>query len=340
MQNIQDLLQPVVATLLARQVPEPVENDLTGILPNVKVQGRKAKTVRRTRRTTTAKYRAYSAEAPIGRRSETLTIQELVLPAISEKLPIDEDLLLALVEGASDAAIARLVEAMYDDVENLTTSILNRYVLARGQFLQTGKVTINENGFVDEADYGLPADHLVTASTVWTDPTALALDMEQVWVRKVRTDARTPVTKATTSERIRNALLRNDQYRGFFWPGVTNPPTLIPNQLDQVRAQFSLPPLELSDDEIPTDTGTARVIADDKFILTTANVGESQWGVTAEARELVGSNSVDFTQEQAPGLTVVTFKTPDPVTEWTKVSAIGMPVAGEINGLLVADVAA
>jgi len=340
MVNILELVTPAEATLVARQVPEPIENPLTSVLPNVQVQGRKSKTVRRTIRRTTAKYRQYDAEAPIGSRPGTIATQELALPPLSQKLPINEDLLLTLAEGGSDALIQRIVESIYDDIENNTTAILNRAEAARGQFLSTGKVTINENGVIDEADFGLPADHVVTPGTLWSDPTALALDDEQTWVRKVRTDARRPVVRTIMSERVRNYLLRNNQYRSFFWPGIATPPTLTPEQLGQVRAQFGLPPIEVYEGEVPTDSGTARVIADDKVILVTDNVGESQWGITAEARELVSSNAVDFTQEMAPGLTVVQYTDADPVTTWTKVSSIFLPVAGDINGLLVADVAA
>lgn len=339
MPDILSLVSPAEATLVARQVPEPVQNPLTSVLPNVDVQGRRSKTVRRTIRNSTARFRQYDAEAPVGRRGDTLELREFALPALSEKLPINEDLLLTLAEGGGDAVIQRIVESIYDDVERLTRSILNRAELARGQFLQTGKVSINENGVIDEADFGLPSDHIVNPAVLWSDPTALAIDDELTWVEKVQTDALTPVVMAVTSKRIRNYLLRNDQYRAFYWPGIATPPTLTPVQLNQVREQFGLPPIEVYDGQVPTDTGTTRVIADDKFILVTENVGESQWGVTAEARELVGKNSVDFTQSIAPGLTVVQWSDPDPVVTWTKIASIYMPVAGEINGLLVADVA-
>lgn len=340
MPNIIDLVSPVVATLAARQVPEPIVNPLTSVLPNVHVQGRKSKTVRRTHTSTTAKFRSYNAEAPIGSRPDAVNVKELSLPAMSEKLPIDEDMILTLSEGATDAAIARIVDAIYDDVERLTTSLLNRAELARGQFLSTGAVTIDENGFVDDADFLLAGTHKVTAGTLWSDQAAPAIDDELLWLRVVRTDARRPVVKAITSEAVRNFLLKNLQYRQAFWPAVAAPPSLTPAQLDTVRQTYGLPPLEVYEGIVPTDTGTTRVIPANLFILVTDNVGESQWGITAEARELVGSNSVDFTQEQAPGLTVVQFSTPDPVTTWTKVSAIYLPVAGDVNGLLVGTVTA
>ncbi|WP_169165108.1 major capsid protein [Cellulomonas taurus] len=341
MPNILELVDPVVATLTARQVPEPIENPLTSVLPNVRVQGRKSKTVRRTHRTTTAKFRSYDAEAPIGKRPDSIVLQELALPALSEKLPISEDLLLQLAEsGGATPVIDRIVESIYDDVERLTTSVLNRAELARGQFLSTGKVTINENGFVDEADFGLAATHKVTPAVLWSNPAATAIDDELVWQRQVRRDAGRPVQRAVTSERVRNFLLRNEQYRTAFWQGVANPPTLNPEQLNQVRATYGLPPIEVYEGEVNVDDVITRVIDDHLFVYVTDNVGESQWGITAEARQLVASNAVDFAQEQAPGLMVVQWSDPDPVVTWTKVASIFLPVAGDINGLLVASVVA
>lgn len=339
MPNILELVSPAALTAFARQIPEPIENPLTNVLPNVQVQGIKSKTVRRVHRTTQAKFRSFDAEAPIGRRPDSIIVSELALLPISEKLPIGESLLLQLAEGASDAAIGRIRESIFDDAERLTVSILNRAEAARGQFLSTGKITLNENNVVTEADFQLPADHQVTPGTLWSNAAATPLSDEITWSRKVRTDAqRRPVT-ATTSERVLGYLVANAEYRNAYWQRGGDSPTLNLDQLNQVRAANGLSRLNVYEGEVPTDSGTTRVIADDLFILTTDTVGESQWGITAEARELVGSNAVDFNQTQAPGITVVQYATPDPVTTWTKASSIYLPVAGDINGLLVADVA-
>lgn len=340
MTNILELVSPAALTGFAREIPEPVENPLTSVLPNVTVQGVKSKTVRRVHKSSTAMFRSFDAEAPIGRRPDSIVVSELSLLPISEKLPISESLLLTLAEGASDAAIGRIVESIYDDTERLVISIQNRAEKARGQFLATGKVTLNENRVVTEADYLLPADHKVAPAVLWSNTaTATPLSDEVAWARKVRTDARRRPATATTSERVLGYLVANAEYRNAYWQRGGDSPTLNLEQLNQVRASNGLAPLNVYEGEVPTDTGVERVIADDLFILTTDTVGESQWGITAEARELVGSNAVDFNQTQAPGITVVQYATPDPVTTWTKASSIYLPVAGDINGLLVADVA-
>ena len=340
-QNILELVSDVDLTVFSRRVPEPVENPLSNILPDREVDGRKTKVARHVRKSFTAKFRSYGAEAPIGRRGDSITVSEFKLPALSEKLPVNEELIHQLNEAPSQTGIDRLVESTYDDVENLTISTRHRVEKARGEFLQTGKISIAENGVVDEADFGLPASHIVTAPILWSDPAAPLVEQEQVWVELVAKDAKVRPTRATISRRILTFLTRNEQYRSYFWqfPGSQLGPILNLDQLNVVRAQFGLPTLNVYEGFVPDDAGNeVRVIADNRYILTTDNVGETQWGTTAEALELVGSNSVDFTSKQAPGITVVQYKVPDPVVTWTKASSVVLPVAGEINGLLVATV--
>lgn len=340
MVNILELTDPAELTFLARTLPEPIENSLESILPNRTINGRKTQTVRGTRKTFKAQYRSYNAESPIGQRDGGLTLSEIILPALSEKLPLDEELIFRLHEASSDILVGRVRDQVFDDIANLVTSLRNRVEEARGQLLSTGKITIDENGFVAEADFGLAADHKVTPGALWSAVGATPLTNEIAWTRKVKNDAQAVVTKATTSERVYFELLKSVEYRTAFWQrdaAVT--PTLNPEQLNQVRASFGLPPLNIYDGFVPNNTGgVQRVIADDLFILTTDTVGETQWGTTAEALELAGSNAVDFTASDAPGITVNQWKTPDSVNVWTKASSVVMPVAGDIAGLLVADV--
>lgn len=343
MPNIQDLTTPAELTFFAREVPEPVENSLASILPNREIDGITTAQVRGTVQRFKASFRAFNAEAPIGRRGGGLERVEFTLPALSEKLPLFETDIHLLAQGASDAQVARIREGIYNDVTGLVTSIRNRVEEARGQFLATGTVDIDENGFEGTADFGLDSSHKKTPSTLWGASGATPIDDEKAWIKTVRKDAQARPSRATTSESIVDILARNAQYRSFFWQrDEAESPTLSVEQVNQVRASNGLPPINVYDGEVPTNvgTGTKRVLAENLFILTTDGVGETQWGTTAEALELVGSNAVDFSAKDAPGLTVVQYRTQDPVTTWTKASSVVMPVAGDINGLLVATVTA
>lgn len=343
MPNILDLVTPATLTFAAREVPEPVENSLALILPNREIDGVTTQTVRGTRKRYTARYRSYNAEAPIGQRGGSMTVTEITLPALSEKLPVDEKTIHLLAQGASDPQVSAIRDQIFDDVDNLTSSVRNRVEKARGQFLSTGKVSISENGFVDEADFGLAADHKASASTLWGAAGATPIDDEKAWIKVVRKDALARPTRATTSEAVLDVLAKSEQYRVAFWQrDEAFAPTLSIEQVNAVRAANGLPPINVYDGEVPNaaGTGTDLVLAENLFILTTDTVGETQWGTTAESLELVGSNAVDFAAKDAPGLTVVQYRTPDPVTVWTKVSSVVMPVAGDINGLFVGTVLA
>ena len=345
MVNILDLNLPAELTFAVRDTPEPVENSLANVLKDREIDGDTTAVVRGTVQRFKAEFRAVDAEAPLGRRGGTLERSEFTLPAISLKLPLLESDIKRLAQGSPDQQVARVKERVYDDAFGMALALRNRVEETRGQFLYTGAVSIKEEGtgFEGVADFGLASDHKKTPSTLWGAAGATPIDDEKAWIRTVRKDAQARPTKATTSEAILDILARNAQYRSFFWQRPdAEAPTLSIEQVNQVRASNGLPPINVYDGEVPTasGSGTQRVIPENRFILTTDTVGETQWGTTSEALALVGSNAVDFTAKDAPGITVAQWAVPDPVATWTKVAAVVMPVAGDINGLLVATVTA
>lgn len=344
MVNILDLKMAPELTFAVRDAPEPVENSLVSILPNREIDGDTTAVVRGTVQRFKAVFRAVDAEAPIGRRGGTLTRTEFTLPPISEKLPLLESDIKRLAQRSPDRATELVKERVYDDAFNMATSIRNRFEEARGQFLSTGTISINENGFEGVADFGLDASHKKTAATLWAAAGATPIDDEKAWIKIVRKDALVRPTTATTSEAVVDALAKSAQYRTAWNPMIpeAQAPTLSLEQVNEVRRRNGLPTLNIYDGEVPNaaGTGTQRVLAENLFILTTDTVGETQWGTTSEGIALAGSNAVDFLTKDAPGLVVAQWAVPDPVATWTKVAAVGMPVAGDINGLLVGTVLA
>ena len=258
MPNILELVTPAALTFAAREVPEPVENSLASVLPDREIDGITTRTVRGTRKRFKAQYRSYNAEAPIGSRGGSAVVQEITIPALSEKLPIDEKSIHLLAQGVSDVQIAGLREQIFDDVDNLTVSVRNRVEEARGQFLSTGKITLSENGVTDEADFGLPGTHRATAPTLWGAAGAQPLTNEKAWAKIVRKDSLVRPTRATTSEAVLDVLAKSEQYRVAFWQrDEAFSPTLSLEQVNQVRAANGLPPLNIYDGEIPNTAGTS-----------------------------------------------------------------------------------
>src|SRR5699024_6906520 len=53
---------------------------------------------------------------------------------------------------------------------HLGRAVADRLEAARGEVLQRGKTTINENGFSAEMDFGRDPSMTATAATSWADP--------------------------------------------------------------------------------------------------------------------------------------------------------------------------
>jgi hypothetical protein len=343
--QVWDIIAPADLTVFSRQVPDELGNSLSEVLPDRTVNDVRARQARHTKRNVTAKFRAWNAETPIGFRPDAITITEVQFPPIGQKIPLTEAdrLQLALLgQGGTPGspALAAIIEQIYDDVEQDVLAIRNRVEMARGDVLVDGKFTLTaENGLTLEADFGLPGTHVATAATLWTAGGATPLSDEQAWVLTTQTDAGSQVVQAVTSLAVVQALLRNQEYRSAFWGGnAAQTPNLSRTQLDQVRADYGLPPIKVYDRQLEVDGVNTRVIPANRFVLRTANLGETQWGITPDALELVSTGAM--VNSDAPGIIAAAYTEVDPLTKWTKATGACLPVLADPNGLFVATVTA
>lgn len=337
-----DLIPAPDATAFSRVVPDELPDSLARFLPDREIQGVKSRVARRTRTNVVAKYRAYNAETPIGERPEAIALTEVTLPPIGQKLLITEwETLWLEVNSGGGGALAGMIDQAYDDIQSSTTAVRNRIELARADLLVDGKFTLAaENGLTLEADYGLAVSHKPTTGTSWADPVnSTPLTDEKAWTATLKTDAGRAPIAALASSTVIGYLLKSNEYRAAFWGGMApSQPNLNLAQLNQLRRDNGLAPLVEYDHQLSVGGVTTRLIPVDKLILICDNIGETQWGITAESLELVGSNAVDFTRRDAPGLFAAVYREPDPVTGWTKVGGVCMPVAADVDGWLSADV--
>jgi len=337
-----DIVSPADLTVFARTVPDELPDSLNRFLPDRVIAGIKSRIAKKTRTNVVAQYRAYNAETPIGNRPISVALTEVLLPPVGQKLMLTEWERLSLEAARNGGtALDEMVATVYDDVENSVRAVRNRAELARGDFLTDGKFSlVAENGLTIEADFGLPGTHVVTAAILWSVvATAVPLSDEQTWIQVLKTDSGKPPVAAICSSTVIGWLLRNAEYRAAYWGGgAASQPNLNRAQLAQVRSDNGLPPLNEYDHQLYVNGANARVIPVNRFILVTDSVGESQWGLTAEALDFATTAAVDFVLADAPGLVSSAWKSPDPVTGWTKTNATFMPVAADINGLFSATV--
>lgn len=329
-------------TRFARVLPDPAEWTLSKYLPVTEINSVKWRTSTFAKTISAAKFRAYDAITPTGRRTASRTETEGMLPPLGQKTFISEfeTILLQLLRGAN---ADELVEAIYDEGQSNAMSIRARWELARGDLMTDFKFSLNENGLTGvEADFGAPAGHLPTIPVAWTDPDSTPVDDELELIRLFKVDSRgTEPIYRLSSGAVVETLATNNQYRRLAYPGLdlANVPTrLLPGQVATVRAQWNLPPIEEYDVTIDVDGVETRPIPEDRFILAAPGLGGTLIGTTAEGIALAGSGNPRLTGREAPGIVVTRKVNDDPPNVAVRANAVGMPVLGEKARLICAKV--
>jgi hypothetical protein len=336
---------PDAQTVFTRNVPSPQAFTLNQILPDRYLDRNTVDLAELTRTNRTARFRAYDGRLHVSER-DVGVLRQVKLPPLSSSLSTGELERLQLEFARSGGGSLTAIEnAIYNDSQNLTREIQARMEQARGDVLTDGKFTLaGEGGLFMEADYGVPGGNIVAPGTLWTTTaSATIVANETAWVTTyVATNGFRPGGQIV-STRVLNLMLQNAEMRTLAASLAGTPSLVTRGALDNVLAAFSLPPIVMVyDTVVDVDGSSTQVIPDDKVIFVPPNIadlGYTAWGVSATALELVNSNEVDFSFEEAPGIVGVVEKVGPPYREFTFVDAVGMPVLEQPKLLMVADVA-
>lgn len=324
---------PDALTAFIRTVPTPANYVLDQILPDRFFNRNEISISELTRTNRAAKFRAYDGAIHRTQR-DSLTSSTVKLPPLSSMNGIGERERLELEHarqgGSSNSA---LIDQIYDDAALLTGEVRTRMELARGDVLTDGIFTLaGENGLTLEADYGVPAGHLVSAGIAWsTSATAKIVEDLTTWVDVyVATNGERPGGMAL-SNKVLGYMLRNAEIRTLAASLAGAPGLVTRSALNSVLEVFDLPPIKwVYDTRVSVDKVDTRVLPENAVIFTPAtpsDLGYTAWGISATALELVNSAKVDFSFSDAPGIVGVVDKSSHPpYREDTFVDAVGMPV--------------
>lgn len=286
-----------------------------------------------------AKVHAFDTEAEIGSRegAESFT-QDMAL--IKRKIKIPEKTLIALESPRNDNEEADMIRRIFNDVDNLVASVRTRVEAMRMEALSTGKIQVNENGVKASIDYGMPAAH--KASKTWTSGTPTILEDMDAWVDKVVNDTGFTPTRALTSKKILNAILRDERIRAAIY-GVNSAKMLTVAELNAFLAQQKLPQIAIYDKKYRVQDAKGgyaakRFLAEDAFIMMPdGKMGDTFYGVTAEELELRRNPSVDVSA--VGNIIVCQYNTVDPVAKWIKAVATSLPSFPYADQVFVATIA-
>lgn len=337
-------VEPDALTTFIREVPLPSDLTLLAQAGTRTVQDNKVDWAEITRRNRTARFRSYDGRIHVSTR-DTAQEKTVKLPPLSTSFNMGEyerlQLEFARTGGTRGEA---LVQAIYNDGERGTREVQARLEQAIGDLITDGKLTISENGFINEADFGVPANQIVNAATAWTDTTnATPLTNIQAWVDvMVDTNSNPRPGMIHTSQAVLRLVQRNKEIIDAVY-GATQGRTRVRfDELNDLLASEGLPTFAPAyDTSVDVDGVSTRVIPKDRVILTPtdfADLVEVVYGVSTTALELVNSNEAELSFEDAPGIVGVVEKTGPPYREFTYIDAVAMPTLKDARALLVADV--
>jgi hypothetical protein len=335
-----ELTDPEELTLAARQIPFPAGILHQWLPPRTRLDHRYRfrRSVRSLRRATP--FRPWNTPAVPLDRGETSEVTGRMLPN-SGILWLDEEnaqLLDAAQAAGDEDAIAALFD---DDLLTLTRGTLQRVMLAQGEAIWSGKVTVGtqaapENRLqLGSVDFGIPAQHYFTAPTLWNGvtPDIFGQMDSHKTVYKTTTGQEVLPGVAITSTRVLNVLLKDADFRNILGSLLGAPPSVSAANVRQALADRDLPRLIIDDTMVPDHTGVMRrQIPDDRIVYLPEvpgqpggqAVGQTQWGTTEEAKHLVRAQALG--EANAPGLVAVPMQSENPVHRGQLVAGIVMPV--------------
>jgi hypothetical protein len=278
-----------------------------------------------------ATVRAWDTEAPIAARQGVSKIMGELLP-VSRKIPLGEEerlRLRGLERGLTGSANTQLVDAIYNDAENMAKAVANRFELFRGEVLEKGTITLNENGVAPPVvDFGRSGTHTVTAGTLWSDTTnSDPVANMQAWVQTYINSNGVAPAFALTSTAVIGNVMRNAKIKALVGVAVGGPQLITVDLVNATFQAFGLPQMVPYDTVVRVAGSQVRPIAANKLILMPPAgepLGSTLFGTTAEAIELAEARAI--ANDQCPGMVAIPMKEVDPVRTWTLATAVGFPV--------------
>lgn len=282
-----------------------------------------------------ASFRSFNTESDVGTTEGTQS-RSGKLPPISRRLHVDEYSQLVLY-GQDDA-----IGAKFDEyAQRIAGQIAARVVLAIGEAIETGKVTLNERGLTFTVDYGRKGAHTAAAASgVWTGAATPIADLEAA-----RTVYGQEVGTLWISPEIAAALATNVDFIKTALRTSANLPSRISfADVQSALADYRFGNVVVNSDQVIDQTGaTKRLVASDKVLFLPAEggsvlgggvLGTTDIGISAES--IQDENGI--AQSERPGLFSGAIPSDDPSGYDVLVSGIVLPVVSNANATFSLDV--
>ncbi|MBT0771817.1 major capsid protein [Kineosporia sp. J2-2] len=274
-----------------------------------------------------ASARGWDAEPKISKRKQVQRKSGEMAPFSVQKRVGEYERL--RLRGDIDADVAEILKR---DGLDCAIELESRLEMLRGEALFNAALTIDENEFYQQIDFGRDANHSQTAPTLWSntgsaDPIADLVSYNQQYIDKNGV----PPGVILTSTKVRGLLTRNATVRSAFGTTAGTPTIVSPDKLSQILQSFDLPPIVTYDVKYENASGVAtRVTPDDSILMLPPPVAPDAWEATQLGATNVGQTLEAEEPEYGlagnePGIVVAAHRTDRPISVWTDANVIAMP---------------
>jgi hypothetical protein len=335
---------PDALTTFVRNVPLPDTFGLTAMFPTITKQDNQLNFAEIVRTNRTARFRAFDGRLHVSQRDSGSQRFVKLLP-LSTSFSMGEYERLQLEYARTGGTnMQALANSVYNDGQNGTREIQARLEQAWGDVLSDGKLTINEEGFQGEADYGIPVSQVVTAAISWvsspttSDPLADML----AWSDTYFLNNGLRLVHLVTSLTVQRALQVNTKLINAIKGAQTGVTRVSLAEINALFASEGCPTfVDYYGTQVDVDGTPTLVFPANKIAMLPANpgdVGATVMGLSATALELMNSSESDMSFEDAAGIVGVIEKTGPPYRQFTFIDAVGMPVLTTARLFMVATV--
>ncbi|MCK7676353.1 major capsid protein [Corynebacterium pygosceleis] len=334
-----DLIEPAELTTYARRSLEEkdrAEGRLSAFLPSqfvndITVRYEKTNTGLRP----VAEYRAYDAESTIGSREGGKRVT-LDLPPISQKDKIGEFETLKNRGVSGFSPNAKITAARVMD--GIVDAILDRVELQRGQIIESGHITIEENGMYVDADLNRDASMTVDAKVKWDKPKSTAVEDLLTWAEAYSEKNGEMPGTILMSRKMLSALQRSEQVKAMLTT-VTTPGIVSIDALNGLLGAYDLPAVATYNRKVNHGGEIRSVLDPNKVFLLpemgTNKLGSTTWGQPAEADNPRYFPAASPERERG-GIIGSLHEEDDPYGYWVRATSIVLPVMTHPDAAMVA----
>lgn len=265
---------------------------------------------------TSAKFRAWDAENPLGVRDGFSTMNGELLPLGQRELFTEKDRL-----TIRKADPVQYQQALAQAAKRTALATVVRLERAAVNTVLTGKTTLtNERGVTQEADWQRNANRVSTVSVLWTN-TSTSTPLKDLLTARELVDTDVDIIMSMPTY---NLLRQSQTFLNLAKTNVAGTPDIVTREyVSATLDAYGVGNIRLYDARYRDDTLTEqRILPTGKVIMVTRNAGRTVFGTTAEAMDpKYGIASVGL-----PGIVTGHYGKEHPKQEWVNTAALAFPV--------------